>query len=184
MSLREFVSDDEQPLSFAKIIPEPDDLHDRPATTGHLTDFFTFLSLRDALRDGEIREDALAEAQEMLRRLTPDEDGLDWYHWRLLRWGTKWDANFDSGAGHVPGLELPEGHAPGHSALLFDFVTAWSPPTSVVVVLGQKFPACTMTLRFLEVGNGFAGQLVVRGDRVEHVVLDADELVGPGNDWF
>ncbi len=41
------------------------------------------------------------------------------------------------------------------AAIIFD--TAWSPPIQIIEALGDKFPNMHFQLRYLELGDGFAG---------------------------
>jgi len=79
------------------------------------------------------------------------EFGADnWYDWRIKHWGTKWgayDANF------------------GDDWLTFQ--TAWSHPTVIMLLLGQKFPKLRFEIRFADEDFGYnLAEYVIEGGNV------------------
>jgi hypothetical protein len=100
----------------------------------------------------------------------PDEE---WYRHNLLRWGTKWDANFthewsweqhrrDDGSGYVQ----------------YDFDTAWSPPSAFVKNASKLFPSLSFSLKFAEPGCDFAGREVYRdGEMTDEEELDIKDVI-------
>ncbi len=79
----------------------------------------------------------------------------NWYTWCVQNWGTKWDCGDDSRIIYQD----------DHSAIIV-FDTAWSPPTPIVVRLGQQFPKFKFRLSWHEGGNGIQGRLDVHGPKV------------------
>lgn len=67
-----------------------------------------------------------------------------WYSWRISHWNTKWDA-------YAPVLTEEPGK------LIYDFDTAWSPPTPVIVALAKQFPDVHVTHAYVESGMMFGG---------------------------
>lgn len=63
-----------------------------------------------------------------------------WYDWRVAKWGTKW--NTDSSARVVSGGM--------HATLIYDFDTAWSPPTELVEEIARRFPSLTIQHEYHE----------------------------------
>ena len=103
----------------------------------------------------------------------PDANGKDakalrekfghdnWYDWQIANWGTKWDID----------AELSEDG--DEKRLLFNFDTAWSPPTVAIAELSNQFPKLTFTLKYCEIGCGFAGEAEYKnGDGYDDYVED------------
>jgi hypothetical protein len=81
----------------------------------------------------------------------------DWYTWRLANWGTKWRAGY---------AELREGSG---DLLIYDFDTAWGPPSELFEYVSNLFPELTFTLRYGEGANDFQGHRVFKGGEcIEH----------------
>ena len=122
-----------------------------------------------------------------------DPESYDWYSWRVENWGTKWEPSFDG-----PFLALGDSEADvdttvlgqgrwtlGDGALLYVFDTAWSPPVPWLDKVAALYPALEFTLRFGEVGNGFAGECRYEdGSLVADTELDIDEVLAPHERWF
>jgi len=122
-----------------------------------------------------------------------EEGGImpGWYIWRINHWGTKWDASFDEpfvalGAETADPDASPRGEAEStiDDSVLYQFDTAWSPPESIMIVLGRKYPDLTFTLEFGEPGMEFAGRITVVGDEMQRVELALSDVLGPEEMWF
>lgn len=75
-----------------------------------------------------------------------DKFGADnWYDWQTNNWGTKWDADAEN-----------EGYS--EKELLYNFDTAWSPPTDWLEKVCEMFPKLEFTLNYEEGGMGFKGE--------------------------
>jgi hypothetical protein len=73
----------------------------------------------------------------------------NWYEWCQTHWNTDWNA------GNVvvfKGLGVP---------VEISFETAWTPPTNVIRVLGEKFPNIKFDLTYIEPAGEFAGCLKI-----------------------
>jgi|SRR3972149_1450363 len=90
-----------------------------------------------------------------LRYTTSPQDTPNWYDWSLLNWGTKWDLADVRLSRKKDGTEL-----------LYEFDTAWSPPTQWLESVVKKYPSLTFELNFEEPGMGFAGILVGDGGEI------------------
>jgi len=156
-NFEEFAKDarENQPLSFTSFVPEPE---------------FT----------GE-------EVNGLFGMPTPD-----WHAWRTKNWGTKWDASFDGPAGAIV-LEnadvLTSVESQGATitkyAAFYKFDTAWSPPVPFVHTTSAQFPTLEFTLRYAEVGNGYAGQGIYKaGAIVEEIELEVEDVLAPEERWF
>lgn len=77
----------------------------------------------------------------------------DWHSWRLCHWGTKWDLDEETDFHRIPG------------GLVYSFSTAWSPPTEWVEEISSKYPELQFRLEYGEMGNDFAGVVVVQNNR-------------------
>lgn len=182
---------DEQPLSFARIVPEPDGLYDRPATDmSRAGELLRWRLLRDALSEGRVRSDMRAEAEAVVAVQPVSDDELDALEFHTLHWGTKWDANFDGPAVAIGREEarvsLPAGQLPSADTteLQYSFLTAWSPPTPVITAAGKRWPTLTFTLRWAEPGNDAAAEVRVHAEQVTVTDLEVDDVLAPEDQWF
>ena len=115
-----------------------------------------------------------------------------WYEWRLVHWGTKWDASFDGPAGAIVWEEgdvessvESQGATIADQAAFYKFDTAWSPPVPFVINVSGQFPKLQFKLRFGEMGNGFAGEGIYRnGETIEETELDVEDVLAPEDRWF
>jgi hypothetical protein len=107
------------PFSFQKIKPMPDDLDDLIPS------------------NGEIDED-------LISRFGAD----NWYDWRLMHWGTKWDINAND-------IYIVEGPRSVH----YSFDTAWGPPNGIYLELLEKYPDINISWYYREDGNQIRGYL-------------------------
>ena len=80
------------------------------------------------------------------RRLRKLHNVDNWYDWRKLHWGTKWNVN-------EPELE------DGGYELTYHFDTAWSPPEGIHAFLIDKFPDVSISWFYREDGMQMAGYL-------------------------
>lgn len=121
-----------------------------------LLDFEKFVPYPKEVRDFEIE----AEEIENLKRKGIDTKKLeilhnlktkpefDFYNWHIANWGTKWNARFWSSE-QQPRFEGKK--------LIYNFSTAWSPPTPVVFAMSNMFPKLKFNLKYYEQGMGFQG---------------------------
>lgn len=79
---------------------------------------------------------------------------FNFYDWHIANWGTKWNARFwDSEA--RPELDGKK--------LMYNFSTAWSPPTPVIFAMSKIFPKFKFKLKYYEQGMGFQGTFECEG---------------------
>lgn len=69
----------------------------------------------------------------------PLGENPDWYNWRCLFWGTKWDA-YDQKEIHK------EINDKGELIVQYSFNTAWSPPYAWLASVAKKFPNTNLSL--------------------------------------
>lgn len=98
---------------------------------------------------GDTRE-ATVEEQTLIDQHSPN----DWYHWRLERWGTKWNAY---------AFEELQNHA----TYEFKFDTAWAPPAPVLDKIALQFPNVRLDIAWFDEGWCHAGKGVLHTER-EH----------------
>ena len=92
-------------------------------------------------------EQAELEAKEQANL---DKHGFkNWYDWRVINWGTKWDISTE-------GLEFVD-NGDGTAAITGWFDSAWSPPIEAYVKFDEQFDNCYITASFFEPGMDFAG---------------------------
>jgi len=126
-------------LSFEAFVPYPrvfDELD-------KLADAYGILYSRVDRLPTALRNDLLKG----LRRSWEYKDGfnLGGYEWCIKNWGTKWDAH---------GVSICHFNGPN---IRYDFDTAWSPPTPVVLAMSRKFPLLHFELCYVEPGMMFKG---------------------------
>lgn len=158
-SFAEQVRGEEQPLSFAALVPEPAGLLERP------------------MLGSETFNPDLPDAQ------------LDWYGWRVRHWGTKWEARFEGPAVALGDSDAQVGPASGHqqlgSELHYGFYTAWSPPMPWLLAASRHFPQLTLELQWAEPGADAAGRYGVRdGQVLAKVDLEVDQVLPAEERWY
>tara|TARA_R110001583_G_scaffold62471_2_gene183659 strand:- start:1862 stop:2290 length:429 start_codon:yes stop_codon:yes gene_type:complete len=79
------------------------------------------------------------------RRLRKVYGTDNWYDWRILHWGTKWNS-YD---GKIDNED--------EEYIVYTFDTAWSPPEPVIHALREKFEEVDITAFFDEPGMEIAG---------------------------
>ena len=78
------------------------------------------------------------------------------YGWCNENWGTKWGLCNSQLASDENDDEKIE----------YTFECAWSPPTPVIVAMGEQFPELTFVLHYYECGMGFQGELMIEGGEI------------------
>ena len=79
----------------------------------------------------------------------PSDDGINWYNWRVNKWGTKWDVSC-----HHIDLQSEEG---GTYTVELSFDSAWSPPIQAFEVLQEKYPDIDYDIYYFEPGCDYVG---------------------------
>lgn len=125
------------PFDFEKIVATPKELLDTPSP---------------------IQDTVVAKANK-------DKFGVsDWYEWRLLNWGTKWNLAADS----ISVEKYDDRNE-------FSFDTAWNPPKPIVEKLSVLFPELTFALRYIEPYMDFAGDFIYRnGEKEDNTYKNGD----------
>lgn len=104
----------------------------------------------------------------------------DWYKWRLMNWGTKWDLyeergmwiTYDESTG-VGDLTMSAGEE-----IRISFLSAWSPPDKGIENICTLWPNLKFTLIYVEVGNDFAGTNVYdNGQKISEISGDVEEYL-------
>jgi len=111
-------------------------------------DFEKIVPLPDELKDSsKMFSDKKSKEQKKLEKALVDKYGAsNWYDFCCTQWGTKWNACDPSLAGQ-------------DSWVSFGFQTAWSPPEPIVAALAEKFHYLDFSLRYIEMGCCFAGEV-------------------------
>jgi len=87
----------------------------------------------------------------------------NWYDWSVTHWGTKWDVYFIC----ADKWNLEE--------RTISFQSAWSPPTQVIAVLSEKFPALTFKLQYADEGCDYVGVArFTNGEISDECYIDSD----------
>lgn len=91
-----------------------------------------------------------------------------WYNWNVKHWGTKWNCT------EVEHDRKNNSNEVGKTWYSFD--TAWSPAELVVAALAEKFPTLTLSHRYCEGGEGYAGNVVyINGKEFSRQEYDSGE---------
>jgi len=123
-------------VTFNKIIPMPDCLR----RTVSPRDEITIATLN---ADGSNAERPATDEERAEIRAT----GYDnWYDWSVANWGTKWGA-----------CEPFEVHLFTATHLKLCFLTAWSPPTQVVIALRKRFDSLDISAFYKDPATRQAG---------------------------
>ena len=129
-----YIKSDESDFDFNKIYPMPKELEN--TTSGS--------------------EDMQSDEQKANSKEWKIEFGADnWYDWRNMHWGTKWNLDPES-------INLDDSD-PEH--IVIEFLTAWSPPEGILSRLNEVFKfnkgedALTIQWFYREDGMGYAGYL-------------------------
>lgn len=130
---------------FKEVIPVPEDLN---ITVGFLGD-----------------TEKQAELERKYAENVKKHGFANWYDFCTTRWGTKWDADFDS----VDCWELPNGKSTLHAA----FLSAWSPPIGVYAKLVED--GFEVLAHYHEPGMVFAGRFNNEGDEYYEGWASANE---------
>ena len=88
----------------------------------------------------------------------------NWYEWALENWGTKWGV-YDCKQWQTVILSNTQ-------TSILKFMSAWSPPTPVIVELSKYFPELEFTLGFIDEGMGFAGTCSIKNGNCQETVIE------------
>ena len=77
------------------------------------------------------------------------QESNNWYAWNVRNWGTKWE---------ISGAQLQK----TDKSIIYTFDSAWSPPVEAIAKLASLYPQVTVSIRFVEEGMGFAGEVFFR----------------------
>ena len=122
----EDVKTDDSLLSFANLIPDPD-----------------FENITDEEYIGMFTEEEKRFFYEVKK---------DWWHFRVIKWGTKWEPS---------DVIMDETEI----NILYDFETAWSPPNQWLKTISKNYD-CQFILNSWEIGEDFYGCLVIRNGTI------------------
>jgi hypothetical protein len=148
-----------------------------PDMPNYCANFLTVTGPRDSVDAFSLHaefEDSLLSFQ----RFCPEPDfgaigGREaWYDWRVLHWGTKWDA------------DEVRCDRKDDTCVEYDFLTAWSPPIGAIQSAAAQWPALTFRLHYAEGGADFAGMTVLQGDDcLTEREGDFSDIVDEDGDW-
>ena len=83
--------------------------------------------------------------------------GNNWYDFNVRNWGTKWDVAVEDND------KYPETTMERHekiSAVIYNFNTAWSPPTPAILSLSSQYPELVFHLYYQE-ETGWGGDIKI-----------------------
>lgn len=129
-------------FSLQSIVPMPEALHTVSSPARIVSEADYKKSLTEEKPFPGMGGPITAEMQkEYLEKYGAD----NWYNWAITHWGTKWDV-----------YDVGEWQQEDNKATII-FQSAWSPVSKVILVLSERFPELTFTLKFADEGGGFLG---------------------------
>jgi hypothetical protein len=84
-------------------------------------------------------------------------EGEDWYSWRVVNWGTKWDGY--------------DGRFNSDDFSSFSFETAWAPPLPIIKKLAE-LTGQTFILEYIEYGMFFCGKYTASPEEYDSEYYD------------
>jgi hypothetical protein len=125
-----------------------------------------------AAHRGSLNFISLREARQAKANL--DRFGFkDWYEWRIANWGTKWNVEKDVDIDDL-----------SNESITLTFSTAWSPPIPAVEALCDQYPEISVTLRYIETGNWFAGTVYGEDGAIRDYPENDDGIRTFGEEFF
>jgi len=95
--------------------------------------------------------------------------GMDWYHWNVRNWGTKWDITIERDE-----IGDFDQNNDGDYYFHWYFQTAWSPAVEAYDAIAKRFPNLDFSYEMTEEANFFAGILVYsNGELVKDRYIDS-----------
>ena len=82
--------------------------------------------------------------------------GMDWYHWNVRNWGTKWDITLERDEIMI------DRNNDGDFYFHWYFDTAWSPAEPAYHAIAKRFPNLEFNYEITEEANFYAGILVFK----------------------
>lgn len=100
---------------------------------------------------------------EQIKALEEKYGAGDWYHWRVINWGTKWNAS---------GTEVIDDTT-------VEFDTAWSTPEPIPQMLSLKFPDTYVSVKYADedLGHNCGFYTYLNGDLVENTQPETGEAL-------
>jgi len=104
-----------------------------------------------------------SEVMETIRKNFAESN--NWYNWNVRNWGTKWDS--------VEPKVLDE----GDGFVVYQFETAWAPPTAAFIALSAQHPDLKIRVIFMEeFGWGGEGEFIGGQETILHEWDDWDSM--------
>ena len=94
------------------------------------------------------------------------ENGMDWYHWNVRNWGTKWDITLERE--YISIDQNNDGYY-----FNWNFDTAWSPAVEAYEAMAKRFPNLEFDFEITEEANFYLGRLkYAGGELVSEQIVD------------
>lgn len=132
----------ESAFDFHNLIPEPKELltYRSPLAS---PDAIRYVAEHSSNENAPYSADVLANARRALSNI--ERFGApDWYEWRCINWGTKWNAG-----------DVSVKYEENAGELLFEFLTAWTWPEPIFLALINRFPTLGIQWDFHEETEGY-----------------------------
>jgi len=117
--------------------------------------FIPYPAEQFAERAEEIEAEHLTLTERVIKRIqgghAPSGYSSGGYEWCIANWGTKW------------GFCNPVLAHDGQKKLLYEFESAWSPPSPLIRKMGEMFPQLKFRLLYFEGSCAFQGCLEMEG---------------------
>ena len=199
---------DEQPLSFAKLVPEPSEEEFAAIDDANKIECYMCGGNGDLPESSEQAEERGAKWFTWMQpaerpdrtcnvcsgegRALPSITDSAWREWRAQNWGCKWDASFGGGRIALVQDEADldvsvetQGVVITKNVAIYKFDTPWAPPAPFVEHASEQFPNLEFVLQYAEVGEGYAGvEKYVAGLCVEREELEVTDVLAPEEMWF
>lgn len=141
--------DEDTDLSMSNFLPVPEILTRMSAPT------FPVESKnleKEMIKDIENGSDTIPITKKISEALEKKYGADNWYNWQVENWGTKWDID-----AHLSTVSNEE--------LVYDFMSAWSPPNNFLVGVSKFYPKLRFYLEYHEGGMGFRGEFEAKNGK-------------------
>lgn len=104
----------------------------------------------------------IVEEPKQFPNKTESGDEINWYWWRVINWGTKWDG-FDY-----------DNMVKTEKDMFISGCTAWSPCEPIVKRVSELYPEVNIKLEYDEAGCAFCGKVEYEGGEVISEITEND----------
>lgn len=109
---------------------------------------------------------------------SPDDEGFDWYHWRLEHWGCKWDIDSHLSVEEVYDeiITSNDSDADEYIEVYLPYTTPWGPNLEFIQRASAIFNNVVFNIKYYEPGCELAGDFTYEGgDETENFCYDGSD---------